>query len=211
MDNLAGKTIAGTFCHAPRPGVLEILKDALVTLDGAGAIAEVIRTADWRHDAVRSGGRRRRDAGHAAGGNTRPARLCRSPRPRAAISAARQGARRAARGLAAALHLPARGALRRPRLRRAEATRRWSATCSPTARRRRSISRRSTRKRRGSWSISASPRAARLRRQGRDGPSRGVPGLLSRPIGASRPRRDRSHSSTMSAAIPAIAAWSSRW
>jgi guanine deaminase len=53
MDDLRGKTIAGTFCHAPVLGGLEILKDALVALDGAGRIAAVIAADDPRHDAAR--------------------------------------------------------------------------------------------------------------------------------------------------------------
>lgn len=54
MDDLTGKTIAGTFCHVPTPGGLEILKDALVTVDDIGRIAEVIQAADPRHANARA-------------------------------------------------------------------------------------------------------------------------------------------------------------
>ena len=41
MTDLRNKTIAGTFCHAPKLGEIEILRDALVEVDGAGRIASV--------------------------------------------------------------------------------------------------------------------------------------------------------------------------
>jgi guanine deaminase len=46
MDDLRGRTLAGTFCHAPVRGRIEILKDALVALDAGGAIAAVLRAED---------------------------------------------------------------------------------------------------------------------------------------------------------------------
>ncbi|MCX5497399.1 guanine deaminase [Kaistia dalseonensis] len=49
MTDLRGKTIAGTFFHAPHPGSIEILADALITLDARGDIADVSRWPDAGH------------------------------------------------------------------------------------------------------------------------------------------------------------------
>ncbi|WEK49410.1 MAG: guanine deaminase [Candidatus Kaistia colombiensis] len=46
MTDLRNKTIAGTFCHAPELGSIEILRDALIEIDGRGQIAGVIRAGD---------------------------------------------------------------------------------------------------------------------------------------------------------------------
>jgi len=53
MDDVTGRTVAGTFCHAPILGALEILKDALVAVDAAGRIAAVIASGDPGHAASR--------------------------------------------------------------------------------------------------------------------------------------------------------------
>jgi guanine deaminase len=58
VDNLTGKTVRGTFCHAPNPGGLEILKDALVAIDEDGCIATVVPAGNPRHaDAEREAAR----------------------------------------------------------------------------------------------------------------------------------------------------------
>jgi len=41
LTDLRHKTIAGTFCHAPILGEIEILRDALIEIDGKGNIASV--------------------------------------------------------------------------------------------------------------------------------------------------------------------------
>ncbi|WP_373502226.1 guanine deaminase [Aestuariivirga sp.] len=51
MD-VRGKTIRGTFFHAPRCGEFETLGDALVTVGGDGRIADVVRADDPRHGAL---------------------------------------------------------------------------------------------------------------------------------------------------------------
>src|SRR4051794_11352576 len=48
MDDLTGRTVAGTFCDAPTLGSLEILKDALVVVDDDGAITGVFDASDPR-------------------------------------------------------------------------------------------------------------------------------------------------------------------
>jgi guanine deaminase len=48
MD-VRGKTIRGTFFHAPRCGEIETLGDALVTVGGDGRIAEVVRAGEPQH------------------------------------------------------------------------------------------------------------------------------------------------------------------
>ncbi|MDC3958951.1 guanine deaminase [Polyangium jinanense] len=53
MTDLRGKTLAGTFFHAPVLGTLEVLEDALVEIDKAGRIATVIRSGDPRHEGAR--------------------------------------------------------------------------------------------------------------------------------------------------------------
>jgi guanine deaminase len=46
MTDLRGRTLAGTFFHAPSLGTIEVMEDALVTIDDDGAIAAVApRTA----------------------------------------------------------------------------------------------------------------------------------------------------------------------
>jgi len=47
--DLLGKTLAGTFFHAPALGAIEVLKDALVEIDVAGRIAAVRRSGDTGH------------------------------------------------------------------------------------------------------------------------------------------------------------------
>src|SRR5215211_3028200 len=55
MDDLRGKTVAGTFCHAPELGRLEILNDALLAIDDEGRIAAVFRSSDQGQSAARTG------------------------------------------------------------------------------------------------------------------------------------------------------------
>jgi guanine deaminase len=43
---LRGRLLAGTFFHAPRLGSVEILEDALIALDDAGRIADVVARSD---------------------------------------------------------------------------------------------------------------------------------------------------------------------
>ena len=52
MVDLRGKTIAGTFVHAPDPDAIAILDDALVAVGEDGRIADVIATGDRRHAAA---------------------------------------------------------------------------------------------------------------------------------------------------------------
>ena len=54
MNDLAGRTLAATFAHAPEPDRLEILRDALVALDGDGRIARVLRADDAGHAEART-------------------------------------------------------------------------------------------------------------------------------------------------------------
>ena len=49
-----GKTVAGTFVHAPEPESLEILDDALVVVDEHGVIAAVVRRDDPKHAALKA-------------------------------------------------------------------------------------------------------------------------------------------------------------
>jgi guanine deaminase len=49
LTDLRNKTIAGTFCHAPVLGQIEILKEALVEIDGEGRIADVIPAGSAVH------------------------------------------------------------------------------------------------------------------------------------------------------------------
>jgi guanine deaminase len=53
MRDVRGKTLVGTFCHAPVLGAVEILKGALVTLDQAGRIAAVVRSGEPGHRSAR--------------------------------------------------------------------------------------------------------------------------------------------------------------
>ena len=60
VSSLRGRTIAGTFVHAPAPDALEILGDALVRVDDRGVIAAVLRPddpghADLKAEAARGG------------------------------------------------------------------------------------------------------------------------------------------------------------
>ncbi|WP_181703164.1 guanine deaminase [Chthonobacter albigriseus] len=57
MHDLRGRVLAGTFAHAPVRGAVEILDDALVEIDAAGAIAAVIPRDDPRHAATLSDAR----------------------------------------------------------------------------------------------------------------------------------------------------------
>ena len=53
MTDLRGKTLAGTFFHAPVLGAIEVLEDALVEIDAAGRITTVTRSDDPRHAGAR--------------------------------------------------------------------------------------------------------------------------------------------------------------
>lgn len=53
MTDLRNKTIAGTFCHAPELGAIEILRDALVAIDGDGRIASVTPSGHPGHAEAR--------------------------------------------------------------------------------------------------------------------------------------------------------------
>ena len=53
MTDLRNKTMAGTFCHAPAAGSIEILRDALVEIDGQGRIASVTPSGAADHAAKR--------------------------------------------------------------------------------------------------------------------------------------------------------------
>ena len=46
MTDVRGKTVFGTFCHAPTRGEVEILDDALITIGTDGAIVSVLRPHD---------------------------------------------------------------------------------------------------------------------------------------------------------------------
>ena len=54
MSDVRGKTVSGTFVHAPTPEAVEILADALVTVDAAGTIAAVVAADDPGHGRARS-------------------------------------------------------------------------------------------------------------------------------------------------------------
>jgi len=54
LTDLRSKTIAGTFCHAPELGSIEILRDALVEIDGRGTIVAVTPSGDPGHAAKRA-------------------------------------------------------------------------------------------------------------------------------------------------------------
>ncbi|MCX5512672.1 guanine deaminase [Kaistia algarum] len=54
MTDLRGKTIAGTFYHAPEAGSLDILADALIRLDDRGDIAALHRSSDAGHGEARA-------------------------------------------------------------------------------------------------------------------------------------------------------------
>ncbi|MDI1430146.1 guanine deaminase [Polyangium sorediatum] len=53
MTDLRGKTLAGTFFHAPVLGGIEVLDDALVEIDAAGRITTVTRSSDPHHPGAR--------------------------------------------------------------------------------------------------------------------------------------------------------------
>ncbi len=53
MTDLRNKTIAGCFCHAPELGAIEILRDALVAIDGDGRIASVTPAGSPGHAEAR--------------------------------------------------------------------------------------------------------------------------------------------------------------
>lgn len=46
MNDLRGRVLCGDFCHAPVQGEVEFLTGALIALDAAGAITEVIKASD---------------------------------------------------------------------------------------------------------------------------------------------------------------------
>jgi guanine deaminase len=54
VTDLRHKTIAGTFCHAPILGEIEILRDALVEIDGEGNIAKVVPAGNAAHAETRA-------------------------------------------------------------------------------------------------------------------------------------------------------------
>jgi guanine deaminase len=50
--NVRQKTVRGTFFHAPLMGAVEVLANALITVDGAGRIASVLQPSDSRYAAT---------------------------------------------------------------------------------------------------------------------------------------------------------------
>ena len=54
MTDLHGKTLAGTFVHAPTADGIEILEDALVAVGADGVIASVIASGDPSHAASKA-------------------------------------------------------------------------------------------------------------------------------------------------------------
>ena len=54
----AMRRYTGTFCHAPRPGMVECMADAVVEVDAAGTIGRVVRPGDAGHDEARAGAER---------------------------------------------------------------------------------------------------------------------------------------------------------
>ena len=58
-DVSAGFTLRGTFMHAPRRDEIEILEDAVISVDGAGAIDALHRPGEAGHAAAVAEGRRR--------------------------------------------------------------------------------------------------------------------------------------------------------
>ncbi len=54
MNDLRGRTIAGTFVHAPAPDGIEILADALVAVDDDGAIGSVVAGDDPRQAGLKA-------------------------------------------------------------------------------------------------------------------------------------------------------------
>ena len=54
MATLRGRTVSGTFVHAPAPDTLDILADALVTIDDAGLISAVVGADDPDHARLRA-------------------------------------------------------------------------------------------------------------------------------------------------------------
>lgn len=51
MTGVAGRTLRGTFFHAPEIGTVEVLEDALVVVDAEGVIAAVLPAGDPAHAA----------------------------------------------------------------------------------------------------------------------------------------------------------------
>ena len=58
-DDSAGFALRGTFMHAPRRDEIEILEDAVISVDGAGAIDALHRPGEAGHAAAVAEGRRR--------------------------------------------------------------------------------------------------------------------------------------------------------
>src|SRR5437870_2925181 len=54
IKELRGRVLAGTFFHAPRLGSIEILEDALITVDRVGRIAAVVTRNDPAQARLRS-------------------------------------------------------------------------------------------------------------------------------------------------------------
>ena len=52
LSDVRHKTVRATFFHAPLIGAVEVLADALITVDGAGRIASVLQPEDWRYAAT---------------------------------------------------------------------------------------------------------------------------------------------------------------
>lgn len=54
ISDVRGKTVSGTFVHAPTPSAVEILADALVSVDEGGAIAGVVAAGAPEYERARS-------------------------------------------------------------------------------------------------------------------------------------------------------------
>ena len=106
--------VVGDVLQTPSPDALQHLADVAVAVDDHGVITSV--------GAILAGGdraRARRRVVELGAGPVAAARARRPARPRAAVAAARHVPRPPARAVAVRAHVPARGPLRRPRVRRA--------------------------------------------------------------------------------------------
>ena len=52
MTDLRGRTIRGTWFHAPEPERVEVLADTMIVVDASGAIDAVIRPGAAGYDAA---------------------------------------------------------------------------------------------------------------------------------------------------------------
>lgn len=52
MDDLKGKTLQATVMHAPEPGSVEIVENALITIDHNGTISSVLKPGDAYYEAA---------------------------------------------------------------------------------------------------------------------------------------------------------------